>query len=240
MNSPNSLVPVGAAETAILQHLLDTAKDQVFADHGDVVVDETAAQAEITQRMLIEAERQRTLQRAAQGFIVAYVTRNDLWKFHPDGYTTLRDFLKNSGLDPTQVSRLNSLGEHIIPYCDAHDISIDPYLTEKHWSKLRAAISVLRKATAEDDPDQVRAILEDVRKAVDRDAIRSKYAKKKEKVAHGTTVALADGRTMLVAVCDDEEAVRKLISRINGAIQWDLVLGASVAGGSLKLVIQDE
>ena len=240
MNKQTSLVPVGTAETAILQHLLDAAKDRVFAEHGDIVENEVAAQAEITQRMLSESERQRTLQRSAQGFIVAYVARNDLWKFHPEAYDSLRDYLRDSGLDASQVSRLNSLGDKIIPYCDSHDIAIDPYLSEAHWSKLRAAISALRKATEQDDPDKVKEILADVRQAVDRDAIRNKYSKKKEKVAHATTVTLADGRVMLVAICDDDEAVKRLIGKINGAVEWDLVLGTNIAGGSLKLVFQDE
>jgi hypothetical protein len=236
----NSLVPKSAGEAIVdaLQSLLGDATDQVLAERGTDSTD--GLEAEITQRMLIISENIRGLQRAAQGYVVAYVAREQLWRFHPDGYRNLRQFLRGAGLTENSVTELTALGDTLVPFCDSQEINIDAVLTSERWPKLREAIPALRSAVRDKDPSVVRQILADVKKATTREAVRQKYRRHRDKHGHATTVSLSDGRFLLVAVLDDEDAVRTIVRRLDGGLEWDLVLGANDESGSLRLVLEND
>jgi len=188
-------------------------------------------QAQVVQDMLALAERRRTIGAVAQGFIVAYIARMELWRFHPNGYQDLREFLQNSGLSKTAVTDLNSLGSVIVPYCDEHNIDINMALSVENWPKLKEAISALRRAIKNDDPDLVQEILDDVETATHREAIRAKYQRHRERYASGITFPLASGKVVMLLLADDVEAAGKLVRKLHGIVSWDL--NASLNQGRL-------
>jgi len=235
-----SLVPKGSSEVAVtIQRLLEDARDQVFEAHGDVAKDNSALEAEVTFQMLALSEHKRKTLQAAQGFVVAYVARQQLWHFHPDEHASgsLRQFLRSTGLGDSTVSDLAALGNDIVPYCDANCVPIDAVLTPENWSKFRDAIPAARRAAREDDREQMLAIIEDVRQAPDRLPIRAKYRNTREHHGHGTTMRLADGRVLFVALLDDDEAAQTIVHRLDGALEWDLALDSKVFSGTLKVVV---
>jgi len=233
-------VPVDTGQeiaTALLG-LLDRAKDEVVAERG-TDVDASEAEAEITLRMLCLSERDRGTQRSAQCYVTAYVSREQLWRFHPDGFPSLRHFIKAVELSHSTEMDLVALGDVLVPYFDGHAIPINPLLTDTHWGKLREAIPALRRAIKDNNEPAVLDILSDVRTATDRNAVRSKYRQRRQRYGHGATHRLADGRILLVAILDDEEAIQTVIRRLNGALEWDLILNPNMIGGTLKLVMNE-
>jgi len=235
-----ALVPTTAAReisTALLT-LLDRANTQLVTERGDEVEAEEA-EAEITLRMLCLSEKDRGVQRAAQSFVIAYVSRNQLWRFHPEGFNSLRLFVKAAGLSHGTEADLVALGDVLVPYFDNHAIEIAPYLSDKLWGKLREAIPVLRRAIKDNNEPKVQEVLTDVRKATSRQAVRTKYRKKRTRYGHGTTYRLGDGRVLLVAILDDEDAVQAVIRRLNGALEWDLLLNPNMVDGVLKLGVDE-
>jgi len=237
-----ALVPVGTGERIAnaLNSLLTLAQDQILAEHGDVAKGGEQLEAEVVHRMLRLSEEERLLQRSAQGVIVSYVARKELWRLHPESHSSLRQFLYSAGLSKSTVSDLNALGTVIVPFCDSHKIAVDPLLAADKWPKLREAIPAVRRAINDSDPEQVQDILADVGKATNRDAVRKKYRDKRTRYGHGTTVRLGDGRVLLVALLDDDNATEIVIHRLNGALEWDLVLGTQIIGKSLKLVMSND
>jgi hypothetical protein len=243
MQPDTSLVPLSAGEEIVdaLQDLLQRATNTVVEEHGGQETLDTGGpvQAEITMRMLTMSEKARHLQRSAQGYVVAYIAREQLWRFHPEGYSNLRLFLRAAGLGSSVVSELTALGDVIVPYCDHQDIEINNALTPDRWPKLREAIPALRGAIRDNEPDKVCDILDDVRKAVSRTSVRNKYRMKRTKYGHSTTMRMADGRVLLVAVLDDEDAAELIVRRLCGALEWDLVLGSQIVNNTLRVVIDD-
>ena len=243
MQPSTSLVPqnAGANVVVALQDLLKRATDTVVEEHGGQEDLDTGGpiQAEITMRMLTMSEQARHVQRSAQGYIVAYIAREQLWRFHPDGYSSLRDFLRAANLNTCMVSELTAVGDLIVPYCDRQNIDIDPSLTPERFTKLREAIPALRGAIRDNDVEGVNAILDDVAQAPSRAAVRSKWRKTRTKYGHGTTMNMADGRVLLVAVLDDGEAASLAARRLGGVLEWDLVLGSQVVNNTLRVVIDD-
>jgi hypothetical protein len=214
LSTQRALVPVGSGEeiSAALFSLLDRAKGQLETERGDEI-EAGEAEAEITLKMLCLSEKDRGVQRAAQSFVITYVARNQLWRFHPEGFTSLRQFVKAAGLSHGTEADLVALGDVLVPYFDAHAIEIGPYLADAHWGKLREAIPALRRAIKNNDEQTVTGILTDVRTATDRNAVRHKYRKRRQRYGHGTTHRLGDGRILLVAIVDDEEAIQTVIRR---------------------------
>lgn len=241
MDIQNSLIPAKAGQSVVvaLNDLLDRARDQTLAEHGNVAKGGAELESEITLRMLAFSENHRKTQQVAQGFIVAYVARKQLWRNHPDGFTNLRYFLQAAGLSHGTVCDLVSLGDIIVPFCDHHGLGIDRALTIEQWPKLREAISALRRAAKSKDAEGAREILEDVKTATSRDAVREKYRVRRANLGHGTTLRLPDGRVLLVAVLDDEDAIETVVRRLSGALKWDLVVGQQAgAEGVLKLGVE--
>ncbi|NIV32719.1 MAG: hypothetical protein GWN58_25725, partial [Anaerolineae bacterium] len=122
------------------------------------------------------------------------MARNQLWRFHPDGYNSLRQFVKAVGLSHSTEQDLIALGQDLVPYFDEHAIPVNQLLTNKYWGKLREAIPALRRAIRDNDEEKVLDILGDVRKATTRNAVRRKYRKRRERYGHASTHRLGDGR----------------------------------------------
>ena len=236
-----SLVPASMQQelAGIIDGLLTDAQDAIMQEYGNVVKSGESLEAEITQRMLVISEQARALQKAAQGCIVAYIARKQLWRIHPDDYHSLRQFLRGSGLAESAVSDLNALGEVLVPYCDSVDIEIDPLLAPQQWCKLKEAIPAIRRAIRDGDAAQVQDILDTVKGATDRDAVRVKYRQPRTRFGHGSTGHLGDGRVLLVAILDDNEAAQTIVRRMEGGIEWDLVLGMNVVNNTLKVVVDN-
>lgn len=236
----HDLVPVKAGQDVVdaLQDLLSRARDETLAAHGDVAKGGIALEAEITMRMLTLSEARRSVQKVAQGFIVAYVAREQLWRGHPDGFSCLRQFLQAAGLSHGTVCDLVSLGDIIVPFCDHHKIEIDKALTPGQWPNLREAISALRRAAKADDVSLAEEILQDVRSATTRGAVREKYRKHRAGLGHATTMRLPGGRMLMVALINDDEAIQDIVRRLGGCLKWDLVIGRQTGNGDiLKLGI---
>jgi hypothetical protein len=223
-----SLIPAKDAGDEVveaLQTLLDEAKDAVLIEHGGVHKGGTVLEAEITHKMISLSENHRSVQRAAQGYVVAYVSRNQLWLQHPDEYAAqdLRCFLRSTGMGDSTVSDLVALGDKIVPFCDHHKLPIDTALTPDNWPKLRETIPAMRQAVKEDDAKTAKAILADVRKAVNRDAVRVKYRTRREHIGQAMMNDLPDDRVLLVAVLDDPDAAKVIALALGGKLEWKLL-----------------
>lgn len=185
------------------------------------------------------SEENRDTQRATQGLLVAMIARESWWRFHPDGFDSLREYLRASGMSPSNVSILNSLGEVVVPFCDHHKIDIDEAITTREWPKLREAITALKCAARDDDPEAARGILGTVLTAVGRQSVRDKYAKKKHRLGHGTTFSQEDGRVVMIIILDHDDATGVLVRKIAGSVEWDLVGTTKKNPHSLEVVIND-
>ena len=184
--------------------------------------------------MLRLAKQERTTWRISQSFITAYVARFQLWQYHPNGYSSLRQFLRDAGFSSSAVSELSSFGEQVVPYCDANEIPLSAVLTPENWPKLRDALTALKSAIRDDDEELGRDILSDVQKAPGREAIRSKYRKRRtDPLGHATTYTLSDDRVVFIALLNDDDAAEKLVRKIDGALVWDLV-PVTTASGELR------
>jgi len=221
----------------VLQDLLSQATEQILQEHGDVHDGGPVLEAEVTLRMLQLSENHRSVQRVAQGFVVAYVARNQLWQAHPDEFarSSLRNFLRAAGLGESTVSDLTALGEILVPFCDHNEIPIDSALTPGDWPKLREAIPALRQAAKRDDTGTARRILADVRNAVNRDAIRAKYRRRRAKLGRGTTVRV--GNRALIVISASDSDVPALVRRLGGTVEWNLYAQASQSGKVVRVEV---
>lgn len=229
----------------MLNGLLAAAKDQVLADHDNVAKAGPELESEIMHRMLSLAEGIRTKYRSAQGFIVAAVAREKLWAAHSNGYTSLREFLRNAGIGESTVSDLVALGEIIVPFCDHHKLDINSAIGPGHWAKTRETIPTLRRLIAGPSSltqaASVQSVLTDAIKAADRQAVRVKYRRHRgDTVAKGTTIRLATGQVALVVLFnEDTDAVGQAVRKLGGPVEWTLVAVPRVFERSIEIVVDN-
>ena len=221
----NALTPRGTQQDIvdILNAQLDEAEQEIVAEHGDRPATEAEIRAEVIHRMLLNSENHRSTLRVAQAFTVAYAAREQIWRFHPDEFSNLRQFLRSTGMGESTVSDLTALGNILVPFCDHHDIPLDSGLTPQDWPKMREAIPAMRQAVRNHDQGEMTAILADVKQATNRDAIRVKYRKPRQKYGQATTLRPGSGEVILVAVLDDNEATEAIIRRLSGGLEWSLL-----------------
>ena len=229
----------------MLNGLLVAAKDQVLADHDNVAKQGPELESEIMHKMLHLAEGIRRRYRSAQGFIVAAVAREKLWAAHPNGYTSLREFLRDAGIGESTVSDLVALGEIIVPFCDHHNLDINAAIGPDHWAKTRETIPTLRRLIAGPpsltQASVVQSVLSDAVKAVDRSAVRAKYRTHRGNIAgQGTTIRLATGQVALIVLYDkDCEAIGQAVRKLGGSVEWTLVAVPQILAHSINIVIDN-
>ena len=214
---------LGILREAQKKNGLSEDNDGKFVDYPPDV------QARVAQDMLEIASRKQDELKVSQAFIVAYVARNELWRFteHAD----LRDFLKNAELSSQTTSILHGFGDTVVPYCDAHDIELHNVMGADEWPKLKDALPALKRATRDDDPEMVREILGDVSRATSRDAIRDKYSRSRhESMGHAATYILSNGQPVLIALLNDTDASGQLVGLLDGRLTWDLIFYCTEKG----------
>ncbi|MCJ7737803.1 MAG: hypothetical protein MUQ10_10915, partial [Anaerolineae bacterium] len=147
-----------------------------------------------------------------------------------EGYTEeficLRDYLTAAELGRRTVYTLTLLGEVIVPYCDDHAIPIDGYLNQHDYPKLVDTFPYMRKRIAEAaQPEEIQAILDDVRRSPTRDAIRFKYrlGVPKKPLGKGTVNHLKESKAVMTIYFDDQGAVAELVPKLSGVVDWTLV-----------------
>jgi len=239
MASKELIIPADGDIAKLKDSLLDSARASVFEKHGNVHDGGPELEAEVMFEALCATVMVDGANKSLQMHLVAHIGRENTWQFHPEGYDSLRDFLKAAGLPEGRVSRLTFVGDKLVNYCDAKDIPVDHLLGPDHRAKIRSAIPVLRGAIDNDDEERVKEVLEDVQKAKSRKAIRGKYTESRDKYGRGTTVALPDGRVLLLALLDDDEATKTIVNRMSGGIKWELVADAHKLRSSVRVMIDD-
>jgi len=235
------MVPINGDIDKLKDSILDAAKEMLLDINDDIYSgSEAEFISEIYHLALKATVGVSEATRSIQMHLVADISRKNAWQTHPLGYSSLREYLQDTGLNKTQVSNLTMVGELLVPFCDAARIPIDHLLEKEHRSKTRNAIPALRSAIKANNKEQVQEILHDVEKAKNRDAIRKKYRNQREKYGRGTTVALADGRVLLLAVLDDDEAAQTIVGRMVGGVLWELAAEAHLLPMSIRVNINDD
>jgi len=221
----NDLVTLLSGGGKAIEALGSLAADKLYAAHDGVVTDDAATQAEYLATMLRVAESQRQLLRAAQGWIVMQLVRTGLWQAHPDGYSSLRAFLRCAGgLSESAVSELNTLGEYIVPYCDRHKISLDTALAPHQWGKTREVLSHLRGLIRDEQPAEVvQEVLDVAARASNRDVVRERYRKHYADTIGKGTFIHRDGTTLAVILLNDPDNAKSLLSKLGGSVEWNLI-----------------
>jgi len=227
-----------------LQEAIDSLFDDAAArildqDETNTLTSSPKINARIAQEMLGLAEDRRYLYQSTQALLTIYIARNELWAHHPTGYNNLREFLADANLHSSVVSHLVSIGETILPYCDARGLTISNAMLPENFSKLRSAIGGINRAIRTDDVQEVREIIDLVSRAPNREVVRKKIQIHRERPGHGTTLRRGEDVILVVHFPEDGEHVRKAIEGISNVTQWDLVASFKGTKGLLLQVIPD-
>ena len=237
----------------LLQQVLAEASEDVAESNGDLEgLDDVNLKAQMAFRALKLSEAKRRAYRSVQASIVVQMVREPggpLWLAHPPtdeypgGFGSLKEFLKATGIGYSTVFDLNNLGTRIVPYCDEHNISIEPYLTEGRYPMLVEASSQLRRAIDEDESSEyeVDEILDDVMRARTREDVRAKYRRHREdRVGEAAVHYLDDDRAVLIVVLSHYEDAGVLVSKLSGTVGWDsLVMTLRQKARSIQVVVND-
>jgi len=238
----------------LLQQVLSEASEDVARSNGSLEgLDDTNLKAQMAFRALSLSEAKRIAYRSVQASIVVQMVREPggpLWLAHPptedypNGFGSLKEFLKATGIGYSTVYDLNNLGTRVVPYCDKHGISIEPYLTEGRYPMLVEASSQLRRSIDEDEESEydVEEILGDVMNARTRDDVRAKYRKHRDdKVGEAAVHYLDDNdRAVLMVLLPHHEDVGVLVSKLAGVVGWDnLVATVRERPRSIQVTIDD-
>lgn len=232
----------------LVDDLLACAKDQVLSENGDVHRGGPELEAMLAHRALKISEQQRLRLRIAQGYLVAHISRKQLYEAYPgisgkspkhrfrNFLRIIRDENNEQLLSPSAVSTLTGFGADVVPYCDEQDVEIDHLLTEKHWPKLVDCVPALRKAVRDDDVVTLEEILEDVGKATNREAIRSKYQDHRHRLGVGAIIPMIDTPRVMVAILlHDSADIEEFSSQLGSKIEWGVPATAQLEAGNIRL-----
>lgn len=232
----------------LVDDLLADAKDQVLSENGDVHHGGPELEAMMAHQALKISEQERLRLRIAQGYLVAHISRKQLYEAYPgiqgkspkhrfrNFLRIIRDENNEQLLSPSAVSTLTGFGADVVPYCDEQDVGIDHLLTEKHWPKLVDCVPALRQAVRADDVVTLEEILADVQKSTNREAIRSKYQTHRGQLGVGAILSMDKTNRVLVAmIIHDEANVEELANYLGSKIKWGVVGTARLTDGNIKL-----
>jgi len=173
------------------------------------------------------------------------IREGKLWLAHPptqdheNGFGSLREFLLAADISSTAACDLCRL-EQIVPFCDKKRIPIDRYLGEDTYPKLVEAGPTLKQAAIDEDKQAVKDVLDDVKNASGREAIRHKYADHRDLSGQGAVHRLEDGRVIVLLLMDDDDAIGKLVQRLSSDVGWSsLVSVVTEFQSSIRVTIDD-
>ncbi|MCP4539451.1 MAG: ParB N-terminal domain-containing protein [Chloroflexi bacterium] len=217
--------PVADNTAVELSNIISDAQQETLdGDEVSLKDQPLDAQAQTLARTLEMTEERKEVLKSCQGWMVAHLARTGVWKAHPDGYASIKQYLKGAGVQPRDVSTLTGFAEKVVPYCDEKEIEIDHLLTNEHWDKFRAGMAAIKAAIKEDDPDEIRGILIDVERAATASMITAKYRKPQEYQGKGTSLRI-NRKVIFVLVLgtdkvDPDDAGDKIARRLGGMINW--------------------
>lgn len=219
-------ITVASDETGVnseISTLFERAKTELPHD----ITDELEAEAWIAKRIIEISETQRRQKQTIQVLLASWINNNihgPVWANHPNHYESLREFLNDVGteeegntLTPSVISEIISVSEIIVPYCSAHNIPINGFIVSGLWTKLRETISYIRALVEDDEPEAIKAVLEDVRAFPRREALREKYRRNREgKIGLSDAIIMAGiGKAVVVTVVPLSEltTIRRALGR---------------------------
>lgn len=240
VSNPDSvIVPVGGGIEDLKDAFLRRARRAVMEKHGNIHQGGEILHAEVYLEALKASLKMGSINRTLQFHMVADIARTEAWRFHPEGFDSLRDFLAAAGLGDYRRSNLVFIGDHLVPFCEANGIEIDPYFSDNNRAKTRAAIPAMRAVIEDNDPEGLKDILKIIDKAKTGRDIKVKYRKPRDKHGVGTTIRLGDGRVIMVLVLDGDSATETIVKRLRGGVKWELVADGVKLNGSVKVSIED-
>lgn len=234
--------PVSTAIAVELLNLLETAKQHIPSD-VPLNQQDPSTQSLVYQRMLELTKEKGEILKSCQAWIVVQLARSGVWMAHPDGYSSIRQFLFASGMNKTEVSLLAGLAEKVVPFCDAQEIEIDPLLTDEHWGQLREGLAAAKAAVDAEDTDTILELFDDVKQAPGRDVIRSKWQQHRTVLGHGASWKIDDQQVFIIVAGDSDSSTNSsdgadaIRNNLRGKVKWDLVIYEK--NGRLKIATQE-
>ena len=242
----NKLATRSGNVKAIIEDILEEAGRIVIAINGTELpkgMDNDNLLSQTIFHALNVTEARRRSYRSAQAILVAKLSRERLWLAfppdddNPEGFGDLKEYLRAAGVRGSALSDLAALGNIIIPYCDLHNLSIDRYLTQEKYPLLVEGVPTMRQAIeAEADVSEIEDVLDAVRVADTRNEIRAKYRNTDGYVSSGTVLHNGRSATMVLHF-PDEEDVSRVLGRIGGAVDWNLVASAQNGSGYVRITV---
>jgi hypothetical protein len=137
---------------------------------------------------------------------------------YPEGFGSMREFLKAAGITGTTVYALDGLAMEVAPMLEAQGYEVGQYLTRGRYPKLAEAMSQLRRiARGQKTEYELAEIMADVERATNRNDIRQKY-RQQAYVADGAVNNL--GSRSVLTIVANEERVQSLLNSLASKVDW--------------------
>jgi ParB-like chromosome segregation protein Spo0J len=233
--------PVADNTAVELVNIIEDARQNTPEKDTPLVEQKPDSQAQTLGRTLELTEERKEVLKSCQGWVVARLARTGVWRAHPDKFTSLKQFLKATGMKPGDVSTLTGFAEQVVPYCDEKGIEIDHLLTNEYWPKFRAGMAAIKAAIKKDDQDALREVLSDVERALTAESVSEKYRKPGTVMGRGAAMRMGKHVVYVLVLGMDEidadDAADKVARRLGGQIEWSLRV---ITGPDGKVEITDE
>lgn len=201
----------------------------LLTEASDGLDDSPESNALLAHRALHISEGRRTAYRSVQALIVARVAEDQSWSLHPQGFSSIREFIADAGITGSALSYLTFIGEELVPYCLRSGIDYEQYLTH-NITYLMDVIPTIRERIEGDD--DIKDVLDDIGKAPSRESIRDKYVRSGDKPYRAAVVS---GRYIIIDAGDDIDRASKFIG---GKAEWSLVVTKQLTPREIKIVIR--
>lgn len=218
--------PVANNTAVELVNIIEDARQDSPEKDTPLVEQKPDSQAQTLGRTLELTEERKEVLKSCQGWVVAQLARKGVWKAHPDKFKSLKQFLKATGMKPTDVSLLNSFAEQVIPYCDEKGIEIDHLLNNEDWPKFRAGMAAVKAAIKKDDQAALKGVLTDIQTALTAESVSAKYSQPQTIVGKGIALRVKDKVVYVLVLgtpeMDADDAADRVARRLGGQIEWNL------------------
>lgn len=189
--------------------------------------DDTNLEAMVAFEAMRSAQEERHNLRSMQAWLAVKVGREQLYlafpptQEHPEGFGSLREWLKAVGITGSTIYALDGLGMEVAPLLEEHGIEVEQFLNSDRFPKFAETISALRKiARGEPVEYTVEDVIADVGKAQNRDDMRLKY-RTQTYIANGAVNNLGNKRVMTIV--SKEEDFETLLSALQGKVDWHVL-----------------
>jgi hypothetical protein len=207
--------------------IINNLATRAHSELPDNIRDDDQQKAWVAKRMIEIAQRDRNSWSIVQALLAVWVGEGELWRYHPQGYSSLREFLggvgndvENNHLSPSSISDMVAVADVISPYCASNGIEVSGFITSDLWAKFREGIPSLRDAVKRRDIDAVNAILSDVKALSTRDAMRKKHRQPRtEKPGKGECFGSNGVSFIVVEVPSDQ--LGRVKSAFSSFVEWD-------------------